>query len=132
MEKTQRRFRINDLSEIIVGSVVLAFPVAITEEVWNLGTTLPLGSAIFMVVASLVFTAWFAYHAYYQSVMETHWPDLLVRSLTTYIVTLVIAALILTVLHQFPLLTDSTTAINRMIIVALPASFCATVVDSLR
>jgi len=64
MEKTQRRFRINDLSEIIVGSVVLAFPVAITEEVWNLGTTLPLGSAIFMVVASLVFTAWFAYHAY--------------------------------------------------------------------
>jgi len=81
MEKTQRRFRINDLSEIIVGSVVLAFPVAITEEVWNLGTTLPLGSAIFMVVASLVFTAWFAYHAYYQSVMETHWPDLLVRRL---------------------------------------------------
>ncbi len=132
MEKTQRRFRINDLSEIIVGSVVLAFPVAITEEVWNLGTTLPLASAIVMVVASLVFIAWFAYHAYYQSVMDTHWKDLLARSLTIYIVTLVIAALILTVLHQFPLLTDSSTAINRMIIVALPASFCATVVDSLR
>ena len=132
MEKIQRRFRINDLSEIIVGSVVLAFPVAITEEVWNLGTTLPLASAIVMVVASLVFIAWFAYHAYYQSVMDTHWKDLLVRSLTIYIVTLVIAALILTVLHQFPLQTDSATAINRMIIVALPASFCATVVDSLR
>jgi len=132
MEKIQRRFRINDLSEIIVGSVVLAFPVAITEEVWNLGTTLPLASAIVMVVASLVFIAWFAYHAYYQSVMDTHWKDLLVRSLTIYIVTLVIAALILTVLHQLPLQTDSATAINRMIIVALPASFCATVVDSLR
>ena len=110
----------------------MAFPVAITEEVWNLGTTLPLASAIVMVVASLVFITWFAYHAYYQSVMDTHWKDLLARSLTIYIVTLVIAALILTVLHQFPLLTDSTTAINRMIIVALPASFCATVVDSMR
>ena len=132
MEKTQRRFRINDLSEIIVGSVVLAFPVAITEEVWNLGTTLPLASAIIMVVASLVCITWFAYHAYYQSVMDTHWQDLLVRSLTIYIVTLVIAALILSVMHQFPLLTDTATAINRMLLVALPASFCATVVDSLR
>jgi uncharacterized membrane protein len=132
MEKIQRRFRINDLSEIIVGSVVLAFPVAITEEVWNLGTTLPLASSVIIVVSSLVFLAWFVYHTYYQSVMETHWKDLLARTLTTYAITLLVSALILTVLNQFPLLTDSAAAINRMILVALPASFCATVVDSLR
>jgi len=132
MEKIQRRFRINDLSEIIVGSVVLAFPVAITEEVWNLGATLPPASSIIIVISSLVFIAWFVYHTYYQSVMETHWQDLLARTLITYAVTLFIAALILTVLNQFPLLTDSAVAINRMILVALPASFCATVVDSLR
>ena len=132
MEKIQRRFRINDLSEIIVGSVVLAFPVAITGEVWDLGATLPLLNAIVIVVSSLIFIAWFVYHAYYQSVMDTHWQDLLTRTLSTYVVTLVISALILTVLNQFPLLTDSATAINRMILVALPASFCATVVDSLR
>ena len=132
MEKTQRRFRINDLSEIIVGSVVLAFPVAITEEVWNLGATLPLASSVIIVASSLIFIAWFVYHAYYQSVMDTHWKDLVARTLTTYAVTLLISALILTVLNQFPLLTDSAAAINRMLLVALPASFCATVVDSLR
>ena len=132
MEKIQRRFRINDLSEIIVGSVVLAFPVAITEEVWNLGATLPPASSIIIVISSLVFIAWFVYHTYYQSVMETHWQDLLARTLTTYTITLLISALILTVLNQFPLMTDSAAAINRMILVALPASFCATVVDSLR
>ena len=132
MEKIQRRFRINDLSEIIVGSVVLAFPVAITEEVWNLGAALPLASSVIIVFSSMIFIAWFVYHAYYQSVMETHWKDLLARTLTTYTITLLISALILTVLNQFPLLTDSAAAINRMILVALPASFCATVVDSLR
>ena len=132
MEKIQRRFRINDLSEIIVGSVVLAFPVAITEEVWNLGAALPLASSVIIVFSSMIFIAWFVYHAYYQSVMETHWKDLLARTLTTYAVTLLISALILTVLNQFPLMTDSAAAINRMILVALPASFCATVVDSLR
>ena len=132
MEKIQRRFRINDLSEIIVGSVVLAFPVAITEEVWNLGAALPLASSVIIVFSSMIFIAWFVYHAYYQSVMETHWKDLLARTLTTYAITLLISALILTVLNQFPLMTDSAAAINRMILVALPASFCATVVDSLR
>jgi len=132
MEKIQRRFRINDLSEIIVGSVVLAFPVAITEEVWNLGAALPLASSVIIVFSSMIFIAWFVYHAYYQSVMETHWKDLLARTLTTYTITLLISALILTVLNQFPLMTDSAAAINRMILVALPASFCATVVDSLR
>ena len=111
---------------------MLAFPVAITEEVWNLGATLPLASSVIIVVSSLVFLAWFVYHAYYQSVMDTHWKDLLARTLTTYAITLLISALILTVLNQFPLLTDSAAAINRMLLVALPASFCATVVDSLR
>jgi len=66
-----------------------------------------------MVVSSLVFIAWFVYHTYYQSVMETHWKDLLARTLTTYAVTLFIAALILTVLNQLPLLTDSATALRH-------------------
>ena len=40
MNSQHRRFTLKDVSEIVVGSVLLAFPVAITEEVWNLGATL--------------------------------------------------------------------------------------------
>ena len=131
MKKHNRKFHINDLSEIIVGSVLLAFPVAITEEVWNLGKELSGWSAIAIVIASMVFIAWFCYHAYYQSILETHWQEFLLRTTTVYTVTLVVAAVILVLFSQFPLITESAVAIKRMIIVALPASFCATVVDSI-
>ena len=131
MKKHNRKFHINDLSEIIVGSVLLAFPVAITEEVWNLGKELSGWSAIAIVIASMVFIAWFCYHAYYQSILETHWQEFLLRTTTVYTVTLVVAAVILALFSQFPLITESAVAIKRMIIVALPASFCATVVDSI-
>jgi len=47
-------------------------------------------------------------------------------------VTLIVAALILALFGQYPLLSEPVVAIKRMIIVALPASFCVTVVDSLR
>ena len=132
MTDKQRKFHLQDLSEVIVGSVLLAFPVAITEEVWNMGAELPTLNAIVIAIMSILFIAWFTYHTYYQSVMETHWKDLVFRTFTTYIVTLIVAALILAIFHQFPLMTDTLVAIKRMVIVALPASFCATVVDSLR
>ncbi len=40
------KVHLRDLAEIIVGGLVLAFPVAVTEEVWNLSVELPLGRAI--------------------------------------------------------------------------------------
>lgn len=132
MKKYKRKFHVKDLSEIIVGSVLLAFPVAVTEEVWNLGKELSGLSSIIIVVASMVFIAWFCYHAYYQSTLKTHWQEFLLRITAVYIVTLIVAALILTLFGQFSLITETMIAVKRMIIVALPASFCATVVDSIR
>jgi len=132
MYKTQRRFHIKDLSEITIGAVLLAFPVALTEDAWNLGNSLPVLNTIIIVVMSLSFTAWFGYHAHYQSKLDTHGQEFVLRVVVTYSITLVISALILAVLDQFPLWSEPAIAIKRMIIVAAPASAAATVVDSLR
>ena len=132
MNKTDRRFHIKDMSEIVMGSAILAFPVAMTEEAWNLGKDLPGLSIIIIVVLSLVFIAWYGYHAHYQSSLDTHRKEWLLRIVTTYAITLVVAAGILAILSQFPLWSEPAVAIKRMIIVAAPASSAATVVDSLR
>ncbi len=132
MHKTQKCFHIKDLSEIAIGAVLLAFPVALSEDAWNLGNNLPVLNTIVIVALSLAFTAWFSYHAHYQSKLDTHGSEFLLRVAVTYSITLVISALILAVLDQFPLWSDSAAAIKRMIIVAAPASAAATVVDSLR
>ena len=34
------RFAVRDVAEIALGACIMAFPVAVTEEVWNLGTVL--------------------------------------------------------------------------------------------
>ena len=132
MNSQHRCFTLKDVSEIIVGSVLLAFPVAITEEVWNLGATLSVSSTFLLIIISLLFIAWFSYHSIYQSSLGNNQQDLLLRVVVAYVITLTVSALILALFGQFPLLTEPIVAIKRMIIVALPASFCATVIDSLR
>lgn len=137
MDRTSRiraehdRFRLHDVAEFVIGSVLLAFPVAITEEVWNLGTELSLINTLAIVAVSLIFLAWFAYNTFYKSNLKYNRQEFIVRVLSVYLVTLIVAASILGLFGQFNLLTEPVVAIKRMIIVALPASFCATVVDSL-
>jgi uncharacterized membrane protein len=36
-----------DITEIMVGSCLLAFPVSVTEEVWTLSETLPFSRALY-------------------------------------------------------------------------------------
>lgn len=132
MKRLHSRFSLKDISEIVVGSTLLAFPVAITEEVWNLGRELSGFSAMAIVAISIFFLSWFGYATFYHSNLEHHSKEFLIRVIAVYCVTLIVAALILGLFGQFPLLTEPSVAIKRMIIVALPASFCATVVDSLR
>lgn len=131
MNKYPNHFKLHDVSEIVVGSVLLAFPIAVTEEVWDLGEVLSTFSTLAIITASLFFLTWFATHTFYNSDLLGHHREILLRVLSVYCVTLIVAALILGLFGQFPLLTEPAVAIKRMVIVALPASFCATVVDSL-
>ncbi len=50
--------------------------------------------------------------------------------LTVYGVTMLIAAAVLFAVDRLPVFTETMVAIKRTIIVAFPASFAATVVDS--
>lgn len=115
-----------------MGSAILAYPVAMTEDAWDLGESLPVLNTIIIIILSLAFIAWYAYHAHYQSNLDAHGREWLLRIVVTYTVTLVVAALILAVLNQFPFWSEPAVAIKRMIIVAAPASSAATVMDSLR
>jgi len=53
------------------------------------------------------------------------------RIIIAYLITLIVVALVLTALNQFPITTMPDIAIKRVIIVAMPASLGAIIVDSL-
>lgn len=122
-------FAIKDVAEIAVGACVMAFPVAVTEEVWNLGEELSLLRVGLFAVASILFLGLLIL-GLHQGPQPTSRAVFLQRVLSTYGLTLVISALLLVGVDQldfeYPLV-----GLKRTVLVAFPASFAATVVDSL-
>ncbi len=127
---TEPRFHLRDVVEIAVGACVMAFPVAVTEEVWNLGEELALGRVLLFALASLFFLAVFIYVLHDHVGFPPTRKAFLLRVASTYGVTLLISALLLLGVDRIDLLQDPLIALKRTILVAFPASFAATAVDS--
>lgn len=121
-----------DIGQIAIGSAALAFPVATTEEVWNLSAEISTLRILTIGLVSLFIVGTFVAVVYEHAAEGfPNRGDFLRRIAAVYGVTLVVCAGILGLLDRLPLLTDLSVAIHRTVLVAFPASFSATVVDSL-
>jgi len=120
----------HDVAEIVIGSCVLAFPVSVTEEVWNLSKTLPIGRVLYMAIWSIIFIALFTYHRYFRGQLRGNVGRFVLRVAAVYFVTVVSAATILLALNQLTTV-ETVVAIKRVVIVSFPASFAATIVDGM-
>ena len=126
------RLERRDVAEIVVGSCVLGFPMAATEEIWELGETLPAMSMLPVVASSVFFLGAFVYFLHYEGRVRGGRAQFVGRVLLTYGVTLVCCAMVLALIDKLPILSEPIIALKRVLLVAFPASFAATVVDSLR
>ena len=120
-----------DVSEMVVGSCVLAFPVSVTEEVWRISETLPGLKALYMSIWSVIFIALFTYHRYFSGQLRERSGRFVFRVCAAYFVTMVTSASILWAVGQLTTAETVGIAINRVVIVSFPASFAATVVDGM-
>ena len=126
-----RKIKNRDVAEIIIGSLVLAFPVAATEEIWDISTELSVARAVVISLGSLVFISFFVQTTYRHDFSFSSQKELAARVLTVYGLTLLVSAAVLLALDKLPLLTETLVAVKRAVIVAFPASFAATVIDSI-
>lgn len=120
-----------DVAEIIIGSLLLAFPVAVTEEVWDTSVELSLLRVILISLGSLVVISVFVQTAYRHDFSASSQKALYQRVFSVYGLTLLVAAVVLFAIDKLPLLTETGVAVKRTILVAFPACFAATVFDSL-
>jgi uncharacterized membrane protein len=120
-----------DVSEIVMGSMILAAPLAVTEEVWNLGVELSLGRIAVIAVTSFVVIGSFIYTSFKHDGVIPNGRDFYVRVNTTYFVTLLTCAVMLAGIDRLELFVDPVLALKRTVFIAFPASFAATVVDSI-
>ena len=125
-------FRVRDALQTVVGASILAIPAAYTEEAWNLGRDLPIANIAAIALLSLLFVATFVYFNFYKAYISEFKAQFLIRVASTYLVSLLVVALLLTVIGQTPWGEDNLLAIKRIVVVAFPAAMSATVTDALK
>jgi uncharacterized membrane protein len=125
-------FKPRDILQVVVGSSLLAIPMAFTAEAWDLGVELPLKNVVLLAALSIFFVALFVYFNFYRYYMKRNKLHYVVRVLATYIIAFAVVALLLTILGKCPWGIDNLLALKRIIIVAFPASMSATVSDVIK
>lgn len=125
-------FKPRDIMQVIVGSALLAIPVSLTEEAWNLGEVLPKINILFIGLLSLLFVGVFVYFNYYKVTLKGYVLEFAKRVIGTYIISFVVVALILTLLQKCPWGIDNILAIKRIVIVAFPAAMSGTLSDTIK
>jgi len=128
---TPVEFAQRDVAEIAIGACIMAFPAAITQEVWDLGERLGLVRVLLLALASVLVLGVLVFLLHHGPETPRDRGVFLRRVLSTYGLTLVIAALLLFAVDQLDLFGHPWVAIKRTVLVAFPACFAATAVDGL-
>ena len=122
---------LHDLLEIVVGASILAVPIAFTEEVWDMGDQLAWLNVFTLSFLGIVFLGTFIYVAAYRKKFTMYRKEYFKRVAYTYLLSVIIIGLLLTVVDKCHWLSDFDVAMKRVLIGAFPASMSATVTDSI-
>ncbi len=125
-------FHIRDLFQVLVGAVLLAFPLSVSEEMWIISEEISTLNTIIFVLMSLTCISLFVYSIFYSGKEGSHLVSFFKRVTITYVMSLLMVAFLLTLINRAPWSGDLIVAIKRTIIIAFPASFSATIADSLK
>ncbi len=125
-----RHFNLEDASQVLVGAFALAVPISFSEEAWRLGESLPMTNLLMLLSLSVIFLSFFAYQSVFQSRIRHRVSIFIFRIVIAYSIAAVVVALVLLCLDKLPLLTEPVVAIKRIIVITMPASMGAIVVDS--
>ncbi|AZG34666.1 MAG: DUF2391 family protein [Shewanella psychromarinicola] len=123
-------FNAEDIGQIAVGAFALSVPIAFSEEAWRLSASLPTLNLVLVVVLSLAFITLFAYQSVFQANIVKRRGAFFLRVIAAYILTLLVVGIVLLALNKLPLWDDPILALKRIILIAMPASMGAIIVDS--
>ena len=124
-------FRLEDVAQLAAGACVMGLPVAVTEEVWNLGETLPVGRTLLVLFISVITVGTLIWGLFYGKRINEFPGSFLTRAISAYVVTFAVAFLLLWLFDKAPL-DDLGVALTRTVLVAFPASFAAVAVDFIK
>ena len=123
-------FNMEDMSQIIIGASALAVPISFSEEAWDLGVSLPFTNLTVVFLLSVIFLSIFTYQSVFQANIKYRIPVFIARIFIAYLIAGLVVALILFSLNKFPILAEPVIALKRLVVITMPASMGAIIVDS--
>ncbi len=129
-------FELKDFMQIIIGASILAVPVGFTQEVWTLAETMPWINIAGISVLSMSFISFFVYYHYHKihhmSGAIGHWKHFFRRTIGTYLLSLLVVGIILSIVQINHFVLDFAAAARKTVVVALPASMSAMIADTIK
>ena len=119
-----------DISQIAIGAFALAVPISFSEEAWRMGETLPMFNLFIVFILSISFLSIYAYYSVFQGMISQRYKIFIIRIFIAYFIAALVVALVLFALNKFPIIDDTVIAIKRLILITMPASMGAIIVDS--
>ncbi|NOH95871.1 DUF2391 family protein [Vibrio sp. 99-70-13A1] len=123
-------FNIEDASQIFVGAFALAVPISFSEEAWKLGETLPATNLMLLFTLSVVFLGLYTYESVFQREVSNRKLVFVSRIVIAYLMAAFVVALVLFCIDKLPLTEDPIVSFKRIIVITMPASMGAIIVDS--
>ncbi len=123
-------FNLEDASQIFVGAFALAVPISFSEEAWSLGETLPIANLFMLFSLSVIFLGVFTYQSVFQKDIQSRQLVFVSRIVIAYVMTALVVALVLFCLYKLPFFDNPIVSLKRIIVITMPASMGAIVVDS--
>ncbi len=126
------KLRINteDIIQIAIGAFALAVPISFTEEAWKMSVTLPFYNLLLVFLLSVTFLGIYAYYSVFQKQVSKRYDIFILRIFIAYFISALVVALVLLALNKLPVIEEPIIALKRLILITMPASMGAIVVDS--
>jgi len=123
------RFNLEDASQIMIGAYALAIPISFSEEAWRLSQTLPFFNILLLFILSVAFLSLYAYQSIFQADIKYKKSAFIFRVFIAYFIAFFVVGLILFAIDKLPLFDETIIAIKRVIVISMPASMGAIIVD---
>ena len=124
-----KSFNLEDAGQIFVGAFALAVPISFSVEAWQLGESLPTANLALLFLLSCLFLSIYAFESVYQRNINGRVTEFISRIVIAYILTIMVVALVLLCIDKLPVLDSPLVALKRVIVIAMPASMGAIIVD---
>ncbi|MDX2471863.1 MAG: DUF2391 family protein, partial [SAR324 cluster bacterium] len=97
---------------------------------WRLGETLPLINLFMLFSLSIIFIGIFTYQSVFQKDIQSRHLVFIFRITIAYVMTALVVALVLFCISKLPLIENPIVSLKRIIVITMPASMGAIIVDS--